>query len=113
MPEGDSQVNGSSEARRTKERELGGRGDTSAALGPGLRWEGLIGKFNFVHVVFFPREALLVRKDLFHQEPGGLVDVYIILGRGFKPPSEAVVFTELVHLGRTLAALLLLVTLVS
>lgn len=35
------------------------------------------------------------------------------LGRGFKPPSEAMVFTELVHLGRTLAALLLLVTLVS
>lgn len=35
------------------------------------------------------------------------------LGRGFKPSSEAVVFTELVHLGRTLAALILLVTLVS
>lgn len=35
------------------------------------------------------------------------------LGRGFKPSSEAMVFTELVHLGRTLTAFLLLVTLVS
>lgn len=40
--------------------------DSSAALRPGLCCQGLIGQFNFVHVVFFDGKALLVREDVLH-----------------------------------------------
>lgn len=39
---------------------------TSAALRSGFGCEGLLTQFNFVHVAFFSRKVLVIRKDVLH-----------------------------------------------
>lgn len=107
---------GCSKWRNEVRRPLASRSEArsrSAALGPALGGQGLLVQRDLVRVAVFAGRALLVHENAVHQEPRRLIDVDVVLCGGLKPSSEAMLFAELVHLGKILATFLFLVTFIS